>query len=1301
IKRVDFLADTAYTATATGLINFTSDTGASAAVAQESFLHLENGSIMALCDGVLFDFNDLSDNFINNYYITAQLPIAANGGEYVAETTSGSITFGDHLWKVSDSKYLIRSEQLSVHFSNDDVREVSNYVQISTTADGIVQILTEENIWSTISDSCYIETAGGVQIYPTTQLVQNGSYTMSMAKLSANIDDAIVLTEDETRRQIVPELNLESVDGEDGEAGEVGVNGTNGDAGTAGRTGTEGEAGEDGIIGTDGLSGDGGETGVSGTSGELGATGLAGESGDDGDKGSKGSSGSDGATGTAGSNGQIGKDASVETTVNSALPSMSVVEWNISATGLNFAVSISDTGGLLDGLSKSATVVITNLTTGEEIICYHSEQNSSNYEIGSDSEEGIPSTYMSDETVVYLGTLAEPLEADTKYNLSISGYYEANDIIFSREFLTRDFYTDSSGVSMAFNDSTTSTITVDVSIPDDAQSIDVVLLTSSQNDKYVLDSSSYTQLITISLVDNSTWQIADRTPGVSNSFSSGASVVSITFDSLDSNRNYICRTELTTTDYTQLLNSSLNVYTLKATPYKTDSTAVPTVIYNRTTGAFEVFRPTVTDSDGAVVNYIYTAYDASGNQVGISHTVSAANTSGESFYLSSGEYYYFNVTMEYYDNEKTVYVDLGDTSGIVATGDSMPTLTATGSDKATFNSWDGTININLGTNSSIEVDSGNTMTVLIYADQVAISRSITMTAFGTTATDTYGLSTASVTQGDTTNTYTIALDLDSLCANVTYTVEVYGNLNLGDSVEYINQLIGSVNFTTKDTNTISASWVDNTAEDSANMAVTLSLEPTFDATDAATDSYKAYVVEELQQGEVVLNLTSGSGNTSMLISTYTIPSADMEDLYDGTGVKITTSESFKSTNLPSGVSYTISIASITDDTCDVENVVGYVNEFDDIENSSISFSVAQQPPSLLTDPTAGVKVTEVLNKNVANYGGVYNSNLGDDEVVGYVLASTYNNELNLAYSVTYYAMEFNKFYNSVVADTDPIAQDLDDSFIKRVELPVNSGESTPPEIVLLFGSGTNNGALYAGRYVYNCGEVATITAPDGTLELQSGMGRGFRYIFAYTVEYTTDGDTANGKTYPYDSSEYTTYRDLYGVGGLGDNKVSMAKTKMYILNSGIYSVSRVLPEFYSYVAENEDYDGSRELVVHYTFNDVDGTINTTSATSPTQVTYGDTSLAINDTPLDNTYSNATNWYTMDFSYALNYNASDTISPVVEADLYQLDYDYLVTQGLFSEESNAVYLGNFPVEGNWEKGLESTYSSVTNLFSTSM
>ena len=272
-KWLSFRSGAEYTSTLSGSILFSSPDTGRTTVSKESFAYFDDNSMMALSDGILLDFKDLSDNFINNYYLNAGLRISNAGSTYVAETSTGTMEFGEYLWKLSNQKFVVVSPTLKVHMSDDDVREVNDYVQVTVTNDKVVHLLTPENLWMTISEDCYIETEGGVQIYPVTQLIDNGNYKMSLAKLSVNMDDAIILTEDETRRQIVPELKIEGVDGEDGQDGEDGKTGRDGEEGTPGAEGAEGLKGEDGKAGTDGRKGSNGSAGAAGPNGESGSNG--------------------------------------------------------------------------------------------------------------------------------------------------------------------------------------------------------------------------------------------------------------------------------------------------------------------------------------------------------------------------------------------------------------------------------------------------------------------------------------------------------------------------------------------------------------------------------------------------------------------------------------------------------------------------------------------------------------------------------------------------------------------------------------------------------------------------------------------------------------------------------------------------------------------------------------------------------------------------------------------------------------------------------------------------------------------
>ena len=552
VKSISFRSGEAYTSTLSGGISFSDTDGKKTTVPRESFVYFEDSSVMALSDGVLVDFNDLSDNFINNYYINAGLCLRDSNGSYTAEATAGTMTFGEHLWKLSDTKYLIEAPSLKVYLSEGDVREVKDYVQVVVTADNIVHLLTPDNLWMTISEECYIETDQGVKIYPVSQLIDSGTYKLSLAKLSVTPEDAIVLSELETRRQIVPELNIEAIDGADGQ------DGTDGQSGQEGASGTAGSAGKNGATGT---------AGAGGASGEGGAN---------------------------GGHGTSGKDAVAVSTTNSALPTMSITEWKVSATGLHGTIKVTDNGQSLEkvgDLGGSAEypgrVTITEVATGIPVDCYAVDP-----AFDPSATPGNFNFYTGGtDTPVEFYTKSDALKPDTEYKLSVTAYYAANSQVYSREFIGRVFYTDSTGVHLAYQEATQDSVTLLTSVNTDyassIQKATVYLMTPEQAKTFNMSSFSDTsQYVGKQDVTLSTASRDEK----------------VTFSGLNHNQTYVARVYVETKSGLETLaQQKLEVMTLKRPP-EYEKTDKLTVNYNRVSGVFEVFRPTVVDPDGGAVS---------------------------------------------------------------------------------------------------------------------------------------------------------------------------------------------------------------------------------------------------------------------------------------------------------------------------------------------------------------------------------------------------------------------------------------------------------------------------------------------------------------------------------------------------------------------------------------------------------------------------------------------------------------------------------------------------------------------------
>ena len=342
-------------------------------------------------------------------------------------------------------------------------------------------------------------------------------------------------------------------------------------------------------------------------------------------------------------------------------------------------------------------------------------------------------------------------------------------------------------------------------------------------------------------------------------------------------------------------------------------------------------------------------------------------------------------------------------------------------------------------------------------------------------------------------------------------------------------------------------------------------------------------------------------------------------------------------------------------------------------------------------------MTEITNATASSYGGAHSEALPEDAVVGYLLEAQYSNHDRLGKTVTYYAFEYSKFYDTFITARQDIVQMAmnDDSadgnaytVIRPITIDISKDSDTVPGLVLLFGGDECKKINSTAKYeVWSTG--GAVNAQNGLV----GMGRGYRYLFAYTATYSIsqDGTTAPN-SYPYDHGDYHTYRDRYGAGYVSD-RVTALGAKLagsstpgvaYILNSGMQSAPRIAPEFHSYVYDTPThtwptpttYSGTGVVTVHYTWRDLDGVLtNTTKVTGFGTEQNGNQLLMQN--PLENdTSGSVTPWYEMSIPYSATASAEDNVqSPQVEYSRYDsafaVKYNTILASLYLSEEADSV------------------------------
>lgn len=581
-------------------------------VDKENFVFFDDGSITALTEGVVLDVEDVkNDNYINNYSLPAGMVVETTANGYEILNSTETVVIDELFWKISDTSYLLLVDNMSVVFSEDDIRSVEGYVLINYIDTGVIQLITEENIWQTVSTTAYIVTDNGAVFNLYDQLIEYDGSQMLFSKLVIDANDNIELSELETMTQTLPTFDIT------GEDGDSGSSGTNGDIGS---TGYSGSYGSNGAYGNDGDDG---------------------EVGDDGDEGDEGESGS---------------DVLYESTQNTDIPSISVTSWDVDATGISGTYEVTDSSNMMT--SDYLTILIYESGTGEVI----SVVNNAN---------GIEDTDFSPygSSVFYN---YEDLEPDTEYTLTIVGNYEMNGSTVTREFVSKVFYTDSLGLVLSKIAVDTDSIEIQVEQQDysAATSVTVYLLTEEESAQGFNPTTNDYVSETYSL-DDFTKDSFTVTYDSETKFSDGTTLMSDTtyvvriVADIDS-ETYISQQGLTITTLktTPVIEGSAYALTNRDSwsfeLYGCTVVDIDDAIISYT---YSVYK--IVGTESVLVRTI---------EVDPSASTSATQLYIDGQDIESGVEYYFEISALYTDNEKYVEVYCATSAPFSITGTQTPTV---------------------------------------------------------------------------------------------------------------------------------------------------------------------------------------------------------------------------------------------------------------------------------------------------------------------------------------------------------------------------------------------------------------------------------------------------------------------------------------------------------------------------------------------------------------------------------------------------------------------------------------------------
>lgn len=670
VKQIAFQGGTAWRRSLADTVSFADTQGNRQKVSTDSFVHYDDQALAALDRGVVVDLNDLDTTQMTNHYSVAPaVAMEKAGNGYAFQGASENLSMSDFLWKLNEGKYMLVSSNIECRFSEDDVRPVEDYMEITYIDEGVIQIQSRENVWQTVSDSCVAVLNNGEVVDLSLRNVQNssGDVLMDFSKMVVDADSNVEVTPltqelAEVHESIIPHFDITAKDGEDGEQG---VSGAPGEAGLPGDPGTPGEAGEAGDAGE---SGEAGEAGEPGTDGQQGTAGTAGASGAAGASGTNGAPGNPGAPGTPGNAGEAPTPPTSEVL---ALPEFTIEDWLPTATGCSGVIKVKDPKNLLLTNSGELTsrVYIMDPVTGTT----YDVNDGNAFEFSSLNADGYSFSYSG-------------LKPDHEYVLMVDAPIDTGSIAsagsgpYVRNFITKVFYTDSVGVYMEAEPSTTGSVTLAVRARNYSGTVSNVTV-------YLY--ASQTQAAAATAADPGSHISQYEAQDFSENNAAGVRFGNES-EALKSNTTFYARVVATVgtgSDATTMMPAQiLPLTTLK----KEVELGAPIMTPNRTSWGFDVTPMGIRDEDSGVTGYRYEFYETDQNgdadTTKFVKSVETKSTSGLTIpldYVSdsgatglkAGERYVVRLVATFNDNEKTYDVYSGFSNAAMVTGGALPNVT--------------------------------------------------------------------------------------------------------------------------------------------------------------------------------------------------------------------------------------------------------------------------------------------------------------------------------------------------------------------------------------------------------------------------------------------------------------------------------------------------------------------------------------------------------------------------------------------------------------------------------------------------
>lgn len=211
-------------------IEFKDTNGDEVKVSEASFVHYTDESISLLKKGVIFNLAEINNEVPKYYNLFEGTILEKVDSTYYVDNLGKKLKFKSFIVRISDTKYLIVSNEIKLHFDGENTVDVkSSYVELNFIEEGIIRIENQEATYQTIAKDASIALGNDITLNLDNEyFFYKDEPRLNLKQIIIDSDDNIDITplekeeepaEEEENPEDDPSNNGGEAGGEDGIAG--------------------------------------------------------------------------------------------------------------------------------------------------------------------------------------------------------------------------------------------------------------------------------------------------------------------------------------------------------------------------------------------------------------------------------------------------------------------------------------------------------------------------------------------------------------------------------------------------------------------------------------------------------------------------------------------------------------------------------------------------------------------------------------------------------------------------------------------------------------------------------------------------------------------------------------------------------------------------------------------------------------------------------------------------------------------------------------------------------------------------